>query len=165
MPCTIAPMRPSDMDGKAYVHWKAWQETYSGLVDADYLAGMTLEKCRDIARRWPNDILVAKDGETVVGFIGYGKYRDDSLTDCGEIYSLYLLRAYQGQGIGGALMRAALEKLAIFPRVALWVLRGNDHAIGFYHACGFYLDGTQATLAMGTPRIELRMLLDKGARR
>ena len=46
MELKIREMTPQDADGKGYVHWKSWQETYAGLVDADYLSSrMTLEKC------------------------------------------------------------------------------------------------------------------------
>ncbi|MBE6658013.1 MAG: hypothetical protein E7604_06160 [Ruminococcaceae bacterium] len=69
---TITSMTPADMDGKAYVHHQSWQETYKGLIDANYLASMTLEKCQSIARRFPDNILVAKDEDRVIGFAGYG---------------------------------------------------------------------------------------------
>ena len=41
----ICPMvSDSEMDEKGYVHYKSWQETYSGLMPDDYLKGLTLEK-------------------------------------------------------------------------------------------------------------------------
>ena len=65
----IKPMETeTETDGKGYVHYKSWRETYTGLVDAGYMEGVTLEQCRETARRWPDNILVAKDGERVVGF-------------------------------------------------------------------------------------------------
>lgn len=34
----IKPMETADeMDGKGYVHYKSWQEAYTGLIDASYL--------------------------------------------------------------------------------------------------------------------------------
>ncbi len=68
-----------EIDGKGYVHYKSWQETYEGLIDDEYLKNMTEEKCKAIAHKWTNNILVAKDGDKVIGFVGYGKYRDDTL--------------------------------------------------------------------------------------
>lgn len=33
----IKPMETvNEMDGKRYVHYKSWQETYTGLVDANF---------------------------------------------------------------------------------------------------------------------------------
>ena len=34
----IREMRPEDADSKGYVHWKTWQETYTGLMEEKYLA-------------------------------------------------------------------------------------------------------------------------------
>ena len=34
-----------EINGKGYVHYKSWHETYTGLIDADYLERQTLEKC------------------------------------------------------------------------------------------------------------------------
>ncbi len=49
---TIKKMESEDeINGKAYVHYKSWQETYAGLIDAQYLAGMTLQKFTAIAKK------------------------------------------------------------------------------------------------------------------
>ena len=83
MEISIIPMTTSeDMDGKGYVHWKSWHETYTGLIDPAYMERITLEKCVDMVHRWPQNMMVAKDGDKVIGFIGYGEHRDDALTDC-----------------------------------------------------------------------------------
>jgi len=154
-------MAESDIAGKGYVHFKSWQETYRGLIDDSYLDGMTLEKCVKIAHRWPDGILVAKDGDRVVGFVGYGAYRDDTMPDTGEICSLYLLEEYHNRGIGYGLMNAAVEELRDYPRVALWVLEGNDRAIRFYERYGFEKDGTEANVMLGTPNKEIRMVFKR----
>ena len=76
----IKPMESEDeINGKAYVHWKSWHETYPGLIDASCLEAFTLEKCVATAHRWSDNILVAKDGEKIVGFAGYGAYRDSEV--------------------------------------------------------------------------------------
>jgi len=81
----------AEIKGKAYVHWKAWQEAYPGMVAQSYLDRLTLEKCESIAYQWPDNILVAKEEERVVGFVGYGKYRNDELPNTGEVYAIYVL--------------------------------------------------------------------------
>ena len=69
----IVPMvTDEDINGKGNVHWKSWHETYPGLVDPAYMKKMTLEKCIDIAHRWLQNLIVAKDGDKVIGFVGYG---------------------------------------------------------------------------------------------
>lgn len=55
-------------------------------------------------------------------------------------------------------MDAALERLSDFGTILLWVLKGNDHAIGFYEHYGFRFDGETAPITLGTPNTELRMV-------
>ncbi|MBR3503482.1 MAG: GNAT family N-acetyltransferase [Clostridia bacterium] len=155
----------AEIKGKAYVHWKAWQEAYPGIVPQKYLDGLTLEKCETIAYRWPDNILVAKDGEDVVGFAGYGKCRNEDLPDAGEVSAIYILAAYYGQGVGRRLMEETLKRLDDYPRVALWVLKENKRAIRFYEKCGFRLDGREETIKLDTPVQEVRMIRERGPAR
>ncbi len=147
----------AEIDGKAYVHYKSWQETYAGLI----LNGMTLRKCTTIAHKWTDDILVAKDGEKVIGFVGYGAYRDNTLPEHGEIYGIYVLAEYHGMKIGYELMNAALKMLSEYKRIALWVLKGNDRAVRFYERYGFCFDETKKEILLGTPNTELRMIFER----
>lgn len=160
---TVKPMQTEDeIKGKGYVHWKAWHEAYPGLVDQNYLDKMTLEKCMGAAaRRYTDNTLVAKDGERVIGFAVYGACRDNDLPDAGEVYAIYVLAEYYGSGAGKMLMDSALKALGT-PRVAVWVLKGNERAIRFYQKCGFRFDGHENTLNLGSPAAELRMILDRG---
>ena len=162
MEISIIPMTTSeDMDGKGYVHWKSWHETYTGLIDPTYMERITLEKCVDMAHRWPQNMMVAKNGDKVIGFVGYGEHCDDALTDCGEVFAIYVLAEYYGQKVGYALMNAAFEKLAAYKKIAVWVLKGNDRAIKFYERYGFRFDGTEKEVNLGTPNTELRMVYEK----
>ena len=158
----IKPMETDEeIKGKAYVHWKAWQEAYCGLIDPNYLNNFTLERCTRKAFSWVNDILVAKDNDKVIGFVGYGSYRDDSLVNTGEVYALYILEEYYDKKIGYALMSAALEKLSKYRKIAVWVLESNQRAIRFYKRCGFQFDGTKKEINLGTVNSEVRMILTR----
>ncbi len=160
MNITIKKMEtPAEIEGKGYVHWKAWQEAYAGLLPRDYLDGLTLEKCVKMAYQWPDNILVAKDGDKVIGFVGYGVHRDDALPETGEVFAICILSEYYGQKVGYALMRAALEKLSDYPKIAVWVLKGNERAIRFYEKCGFRFDGAEKPVNLGQECAELRMIL------
>ena len=150
----ISTMTATDMEGKGYVHWKAWQETYTGLMPQAYLDRMTLDKCVQIARKWPDGLIVAKQDGRVIGFAGYGRYRDESLSDTGEVFALYVLKEFHGQKVGYDLMTEAMRRLEEFPQVVLWVLKGNERAIRFYQRYGFAFDGAETIGAAGT---ELRM--------
>jgi ribosomal protein S18 acetylase RimI-like enzyme len=159
---TIVPMRTDEeISGKAFVHFQSWHETYEGLVDGEYMKTVTLERCEQIARAWRDNLLVAKDGNKVIGFAGYGRYRDETMAEYGEIFALYVLRAYQGRKVGIALMNEAVERLAAHPAICLWVLKGNEKAIRFYEKYGFRFDGTEQEILLGTPCIEQRMVLQR----
>ena len=58
-----------EIRGKAFVHWKAWHESYPGLIGQEYLDNLTYEKCESIAFNWQDNLIVAKDGNTVIGFV------------------------------------------------------------------------------------------------
>ncbi len=159
---TIKKMETDDeIRGKGYVHYKAWQQAYTGLVDQSCLDKMSVEKCVEIAYKWPDNLLVAKDGERVVGFVGYGDCRNDDIKDAGEVFAIYVLAEYYGKGVGRALMDAALDLLPQ-DRVAVWVLQGNKRAIRFYEKCGFRSDGKSDTKILASPITEIRMVLKRG---
>lgn len=152
---------PDEMKGKSYVHYKAWHEAYSGIIDEAYLDGVTLEKCEEITENWPDNVLVAKDGDRVVGFSGYGPYRDDAMPGCGEVYSLYILADYYDKGLGFALMNASIERLSAYKTIALWVLKDNERAIRFYERYGFCFDGAEQEIQLGSSKTECRMVFEK----
>ncbi len=144
--------------GKAYVHWKSWHEAYPEIIDPSYLDALTLEKCEQIAFRFPDQLLVAKEEDRVIGFASYGECRDEDLSDTGEVYAIYLLKEYWGQGIGYRLMKEALQQLKDYSTIAVWVLKENDRAIRFYEHMGFQPDGKEAVIKLGTPVTEIRMI-------
>ncbi len=150
-----------EINGKAYVHYKSWHETYTNLVDSEYMKSITLEKCIKAAQKWRKNILVAKDGDKVIGFVGYGAYRDATLPEHGEVYAIYVLEEYHGLKVGYALMNAALENLSDYKKIAVWVLKSNKKAIRFYERYGFIFDGTDAEIMLGTTNTEQRMIYER----
>ena len=143
MPIIIKPMETdAEIRGKAFVHWKCWQETYPGMVSQAYLDALTLGKVEEKAFQWRDNLLVALDGERVVGFVGYGDHGAAD-PETGEIFALYVLPEYQGQGLGRRLMEVGLAKLAACSRIVLWVVKGNDRAVHFYEKYGFHLNGAE----------------------
>ena len=156
----LKPMETEEeLRGKAYVHWKSWQESYAGIVDAGYLARLSLEKCEALARRYPENTWVAKLDGRVAGFACCGPDRETP--GAGEVYALYVLEAYQQQKIGWRLMRFCLEELAGCRKIFVWVLAGNDKAIRFYERVGFRPDGGEKMLTLGAPVKVRRMVLER----
>ncbi|MBR4291465.1 MAG: GNAT family N-acetyltransferase [Oscillospiraceae bacterium] len=146
----IRQMQSEDYDRKGYVHWKSWQQTYVGLIDEHFLANQTLKKCQSISHRWPGNILVAFLNGTIVGYGCFIRHEDGS----GEVSAIYLLKEVHGLGIGRKVMDALIEQLTGYSPITLWVLKGNDHAIGFYEHYGFRLNGVEKAIPLGT---ELQM--------
>lgn len=67
----IRDMNENDYEQKGYVHFQSWKETYKGLMDDRYLENHTLEKCIQIAKKYPENTLVANCEQKVVGFAAY----------------------------------------------------------------------------------------------
>ncbi len=164
MPYAIKPMTTaSEIAGKAYVHYTAWLETYPGLMPREYLEKRSLQKCEETARAFPDNTLVALDGDKVAGFLSYAPEARDfvSVRPASEVVALYVLRDHQGKGVGGALLDRALELLPE-KKVALFVLRGNEQAIGFYRHRGFRFTGRELTQKVtGGELTELEMALER----
>lgn len=145
----------SDSEDKGYVLWKSWQETYLGMVDSRYLAELTIDKCVKIAQKRPENTIVALD-QQIVGFVCWCPSRDAGET--GEISALYLLGSFQGRGIGKTLIELALAKLKDDSAVIVWVLADHKKAIGFFESCGFFPDGGEKYLDLGTSVRCIRMI-------
>lgn len=143
MDITIKKVETEDeIRGKAFVHWRSWHEAYPGLISQDYLDNFTLERAEKMAFSWTDNIIVAKDGDCVIGFVGFGD-RGEEAPGIGEVFALYVLSEYYGTGVGRILMEAALEQLKVYPQVCLWVLKENPRAIRFYEKCGFGASGEE----------------------
>lgn len=147
----ICPMTTeTEMKEKGYVHWKAWQETYAGLMPDEYLKRVSLENCVKMARKHPQNTLLLKVDCKTVGFCCFRKSEDAEKSY--EIVAIYLLKEYQGKRLGYALLKRALSMLPRDSDIVLWVLEGNDKAISFYKKIGFDFNGKEKSLPFGTER-------------
>ena len=70
---------------------------------------------------------------------GSGASRDNDLDVGLELYALYVRSSAYGAGVGYALFEQVVGDRAC----SLWVLAGNERAVGFYERQGFRLDGTE----------------------
>lgn len=159
-------MSPADREGRALVHYTAWREAYTGLMDERVLAEHTLERCREAGKdRHFGQTYVALDrenGDRVVGFatILYTAREFVSVPEAGELVALYVLREFQGLGLGRQLLERCLAWLHR-PRVALFVLKGNEKAVGFYRRMGFRFTGHEITQRLsGCELTEQEMVLE-----
>ena len=159
-------MSPQDREGRAQVHYQAWLETYTGLMPESVLAAHTLEQCRKKANdhHYSNSTntfvaLDREDGDRVVGFGTLSCRAQDfvSVPEAGEIAALYVLKEFQGLGLGKDLLERCIAWIP-WPNVVLFVLKGNDNAIRFYEHMGFRLTGHEIETSGMT---ELEMALEK----
>ena len=130
-----------DASGKGYVHYQSWIETYTGLFPDEYMASLSLERSVKLAEDYPENTYVALVNDMIIGFCCYLASRDDDLKDTGEIMAVYVLKDYQGLGIGKKLMEVCYKELSHFSKLSLWVLSSNKKSVAFYEKEGFAPDG------------------------
>ena len=156
--CIKSAETDEELCGRGYVHCTSWREAYRGIVCDRYLDTMTVEATTARARQFPENTLVAKDKEKVVGFAVYGPARDEDLTDAGEVIALYVLSEYYDRKIGYRLMNEAVSRLGEYNAIVVWVFEKNERAIRFYRRYGFEFDGCRKRWTLGTPVSIVRMI-------
>ena len=142
----------------AQIQVSCWQNTYAGILDATYLANMSVIN----GVRWWQNFITLSEGDNdhnllvivdeldnVMGFASYGplrdapKAKDETIQSdliahaCGEIGALYIDVDFQSQGLGRELIEttfAALSSLN-YQACRIWVLAENN-ARFFYEAVG-----------------------------
>ncbi|MBQ3474658.1 MAG: GNAT family N-acetyltransferase [Bacilli bacterium] len=108
-----------------------WDETYRGIVDDEFLDNMpntVEERVLKQQTKYKNDEykdiynFVMEDNGKIIGVTSSEKSRDEDYPNSGEVGSLYLLKEYQGKGLGKELLNYAVNKLK--------ELGYNDYIIG-----------------------------------
>lgn len=125
-PLHLRPMRPDDVAGALTMRG----QTRENAIDADELAtvyGITEETVRQSMAGTVSGWVAEADG-TIVGFA-----MGDAAT--GEVAVVALLPAWEGQGIGRALLTKVMDQLIAAGNGRLWLLANPDPAV---RASGFY---------------------------
>jgi len=160
---SIRPATSRDAKAIAEIHVATWQAAYKDLLPEDYLAKITVEKrqayWREAIEFSEPQLLVATEGEQVVGFVGFDRSRDaGTKSTVGEIWALYVHPDHWRKGAGLALWDGAREGLKDegCTQVTLWVLLRNERALAFYeHAAGFKREmPSLKTVAFGSVKLE-----------
>lgn len=121
----------------------SWHGAYQELIDPVYLARLPEEYWLPSMRAWLASGrmygYIAEENGRAVGCIIYGRGRDESHDDWGEIVSLYVLPEQMGKGAGTLLLNAALAALHDdgYDKVYLWAIDGNARGDAFYRKQGF----------------------------
>ncbi|MBH61644.1 MAG: GNAT family N-acetyltransferase [Alphaproteobacteria bacterium] len=151
---------PADASAIAHVYVNSWRSTYKGLIPGQVLAALNELKQ---TRYWWNALcdttrgggaVVAEGASQVVGFSAFGSAREDGYSGRGEIYTLYLLDAYQRCGLGRRLLAASADDMvaAGFSSMCVWVLAGNP-ARDFYERFGG-IELSSRDIGVGGGRLE-----------
>ena len=130
-----------DAEAIGRIHVETWQDSYAGILPDSSLVRMSA----DIeGGRWARTlgrserVLVAELASgALVGFGSCGRARIRTLPYAGEVFTLYVLPGYQGQGIGRALLNGLFGTLRAAGRASaiIWVLESNPSRY-FYEAMG-----------------------------
>ena len=122
-----------------YIGAYSWKETYTGLVSDEYLNYKVehiedgVEKQKQLLQNGVHKFYIAMVDGKAVGFVSYGTSEDDKYKDYGHVGALYLLKQYQGYGIGKHLFEIALNGLKEdgYTKMELECMSGNN-TINFY---------------------------------
>jgi GNAT superfamily N-acetyltransferase len=90
-------------------------------------------------------LVEGEDGE-VLGSSACGASRDeDASREVGEVRSFFVAAGHWREGVGRALMAAALDSLRErgFAQATVWSFAANERANAFYEAHGFRRDGAE----------------------
>src|SRR5688572_4223044 len=98
----------------AEVHVESWQHAYKGILPDEYLASLSVSERADIWRRMverePSHLVLARNGDEVVGFVAFGASRDEGApADRAEIWAIYVKPACWSAGAGRLLWLEALQ--------------------------------------------------------
>jgi ribosomal protein S18 acetylase RimI-like enzyme len=162
MEIRLATLR--DAEAIARVHVDAWIETYTGLLP-DALIEALPDSYAQRVKLWSSvlesgrersSLYVVEADLRVVGFAHCGAPLHELEGFDGEITAIYLLKRAQGQGVGRRLMRVIVEDLRGrgYRSMAVWVLKTNLPAVGFYQRLGGeYITAVTVDLG-GAPAVE-----------
>jgi GNAT superfamily N-acetyltransferase len=159
----IRTARVHDAVAIAKVHIESWRTTYKGIVPDDFLTGLSYAQREQMWRQIlidlvrPSYVYVAEDDHgQVVGFVSGGPERSGNTVYTGELYAIYLLVRYQGQGIGWQLVHTLVSRLRQegMMTLLLWVLAENP-ARRFYERLGGRPVYEKTVTIGGVPLIEV----------
>jgi GNAT superfamily N-acetyltransferase len=153
----------ADAEGIARVHVDSWRSTYQGILPANFLSLLSYERR---TAQWKeaigqvaetNWVFVAESrGSQIVGFLSCGPIREELANYAAEIFAIYLLKEWQGIGIGRRIFERAFKELKTegYKSVMLWVLKSNP-ARKFYERMGGELIGEKQIEIGGVRLIEI----------
>ncbi|HWU45805.1 MAG TPA: GNAT family N-acetyltransferase [Humibacter sp.] len=151
MTLLIRDVVAADAEALGRMHHASWVEAYSSLLPDEfwhtYLPETRIEQYRrSLLEPQPGTrLVVAEVDGAIVGHAMTGPGTDGAgglypAVREREVYSIYVLAAHHGSGLGQSLLDAVL---APDEAAQLWVFENNPRAIAFYRRNGFTPNGTR----------------------
>jgi GNAT superfamily N-acetyltransferase len=157
---TIREAEPSDAAQIAQVNFETWRSTYTGILAPEHLEARSLE---EQVKLWQETLstlspsskrFVALSGRDVIGYSGGGRNPDSRSPFQSELFGIYVLKAFQGQGLGQQLTRVLAHWLLAQGNgsMQVWVMEKNPYR-RFYEKIGGELLDQSRDLDYGGTRL------------
>lgn len=139
-----------------------WRETYAGIFPDDFFSDFTYEKQIEksgsiIEQCSPGTgpLIAINSRGQAVGYALGGANKNENLSFDSELHALYLLKSYQGQGVGKRLFRRVVERESSRGSRSLftWVVTENPTR-QFYEKMGGESTGSVQTRNFGSKSLE-----------
>jgi GNAT superfamily N-acetyltransferase len=158
----IRPGTREDIPAISRTYASSWRSTYQDVASPAFVKGLTESAAAGIFQQslQPNAfsyfLYVAEVEGQIVGFADGGKERSDPEKGIGELYAIYLLKEFQGKGIGQELFKASAGILcqAGLHSLVVWVLEKSPYRT-FYEKLGGQLLPGVKTLDVAGEKINL----------
>ncbi len=130
---SLRPAQISDAQAIARVNHVTWAETYQDILEPAYIQSRSLDEQvklwqDQLASANPSEarILAERDG-SLWGYAGGGRNPDTHSPFSAELFGIYVLRDYQRQGVGTALLKslAAWLNEQGHRSMLVWIMREN----------------------------------------
>lgn len=139
----IRKREKNDCMAVAHVVTLAWNQTYKGIVNDDFLNGLYeneeqrgINSYNKFDENKNHQFVLEVDGK-VVGFVNVGEANEE-YENCGELHAIYILEEYKGKGLGKKLFDAGIEELKRmgYDKMLIGCLDGNPSNEFYKHMGG-----------------------------
>ena len=162
----IRPSQTTDAPFMSRIYVQTWRDTYLSLIPYGYLFEMSIARQE---KAFTNELqskqivsFVAENAGRIVGFVTGGRERRGDEIYNGEIYTLYVVKPKQRQGIGTKLvsaLTAQLQQSGIYSMLVR-VLKLNPYRRFYQSINGIYLKTEHQPFAGETVEVDVYGWLD-----
>ncbi|WP_366296680.1 GNAT family N-acetyltransferase [Paenibacillus sp. AN1007] len=135
----------NDAEGIAKVHVDSWRTTYHEIIPEKFLNSLSYEQRTELwienIGKTDDFVILAENTEgKIVGFADCWKRETNTVTDAVDLTSIYILKAYQGIGLGKQLLKHIFHHSNAlgYQRIFVNVLEDNKTRY-FYEHYGAHL--------------------------